>query len=104
MLEISTRDLVKVRLTGFGEAVLAKYKIDEYLRSGGTLNAGIEPQIEDEQARYIFSRFGPDQDGFCAFQIEELMEIFGSSMRYAAVQIPFADRTLFLFLSEGVIG
>ncbi len=100
-MKINVNDTVRVRLTPFGESVLARHRLQEY---EGLREAFPERPERDGQSAPCHERalldvwtdHERDAEGMRTFQIYELMEIFGPEMSFTAQQMPFQDNRIVL--------
>ncbi len=95
-MEISLNDIVKVRLTCFGEAILAKYRLETFKDMGGSLDSHASPSIGNRCGMGIWKEHETDEEGFRRFQLFELMEIFGPCIGTVSQQIPFERNSIYI--------
>lgn len=94
-MRINLGDSVLVKLTPFGELILAKEKIRLYTEFGGTNNPGDMP-INARIAESIWKEHEADQEGYRRFQLYDLMRIFGPVVSTEAQQITFYENCIIL--------
>jgi hypothetical protein len=100
LIRINLGDLVRVKLTPFGEMLLGKEKIRLYTESGGSDNPGDAP-INARVGESIWSEHEADREGYRRFQLFELMRIFGPVLTTEAQQVPFVENSIMLLVHPG---
>ena len=101
LLPINLSESVKVKLTAFGEAILAQYELDEYRRKGGVLSCFERQTSHEEALRVSFTVHRRDPDGYYSFQLIDFCEIFGPAMSVFAITRAIDDFTILLDVPDG---
>ena len=84
-MELNLNIDVKVRLTAFGEMLLARKKLEEY-------NDQVRMTVVGrgtKRAMAVWESNAPDSEGFRHFQLYELMNIFGEHLTECTDKLPF---------------
>lgn len=96
-ISVNLNEVVRVRLTAFGEAVYAKHLLDEYESLGGSLSPHGRQGLPESAALHIFQEKNkPDQDGCRTFQLHELFYIFGRTAHITAQQVALQGNAFLL--------
>lgn len=90
-LSIGMTDLVKVELTPFGEAVLAKHRLKCFKRIGGSLKRNVSNYPEEIDSQQIFHFPKLDNDDAYTFYFHEIMGIFGKFFDHKSQRSVFKE-------------
>ena len=101
-LKINLNDKVKVKLTAFGEAILAQHMLKVYRELGGVLDARDNLNPYEEAACSIFFAYPYDEDRYRTFKLYELFEIFGHTISPSTVNNPFFSCSFYYYEPHAV--
>ncbi len=90
-VHVNLNDKVCVKLTAFGEAVLAQHMLTVYRSLGGVFDARENLNPREDAACSVFFAYPYDENRYRTFRLYELFAIFGNVMSLATVHNPFCS-------------
>lgn len=99
-ITINLNNVVKVKLTSFGEALLSKYLLKKYKSLGGSLMPEVASHASERALMSLWNDYARDSDGYRSFQLYDLMHIFGGDVTLCSQQKPFINNQFFVYVEQ----